>query len=71
MSQLLKERSESRALALDIAATARLKIYDEEKEARLIEALMTSSTNMAVNAITSGFNQAQSSSKPNHNLPRQ
>lgn len=71
MSQLLKERSESRALALDIAATARLKIYDEEKEARLIEALMTGSTNMAVNAITSGFNQARPSSKPNHDLPRQ
>lgn len=71
LSSRLKVRSESLALALDITATARLKIYDEEKEARLIEALATGSTNMAVNAITQGFNQASSESRLNRNIPRQ
>lgn len=69
LSSRLKVCSESLALALDIAATARLKVYDEEKEARLIEALVTGSTTQAVNAITAGFSKA--APKLNHNLPRQ
>jgi hypothetical protein len=51
-------RNESAALALDIAATARLKLYDEDKEARLIEALIAGSTNSALSSIASGLNQA-------------
>jgi len=72
---LLKVRNESAALALDIAATARLKLYDEDKEARLIEALIAGSANSALSTIAEGLSKPpspQSSSlKSPRNLVRQ
>jgi hypothetical protein len=67
----LRIDDETTALDFDLACTSRLLLFDNEKEKRMIEALATGSTNMAVNAITAGFSKAQPAVKPNHNLPRQ
>lgn len=73
MSSLLKVRSESQALALDIAATTRLKIYDEDRDTKMIEALVTGSANSALSTIASGLSQPpiNHSSRLKRNLTRQ
>jgi hypothetical protein len=63
----LKVRSESQALALDIAATTRLKLYDEEREKRLLEALTAGAAAGALSGLTNSIAQSQ----PARNLVRQ
>ena len=71
LSVRLKVRNESQALALDIAATARLKIYDEERDRAMIEAMTASATMNTLNGLTAGLSQP-AKVKPNiGNLPRQ
>lgn len=71
VSSLLKVSNESQALALDIAATARLKIYDDDKEKRMIEAMVAGTATQAMNGIAAGFSGTKNAPKPNANLPRQ
>lgn len=70
-SSLLKIRNESQALAFDIAATARLKIYDDDKEKRMLEAMTAGAAMNTMQGMTAGLGAAKNTPKPNANLPRQ
>jgi hypothetical protein len=71
VSTLLKVRNDSLALALDIAATARLKIHDDDKERHLIEALTAGTTASALHGLTAGLNTPPNVKVKVDNLPRQ
>jgi hypothetical protein len=71
LSARLKVRNESQALALDIAATARLKVYDEERDRAMIEALTSAATMNTLNGLTAGLSQLPKINPQIHNLPRQ
>lgn len=68
-SSLLKIRNESRALAFDITATARLKIYDDDKEKRMLEAMAAGAAMNTMQGMTAGL--GKNIPKLNADLPRQ